>query len=589
MDEKTKMASGSAVLKESGEEGAKGPQNAKRDLEEEFNVQRAKMKELFLQKEEDLRQLVLEKQQLDSEVLGLREELQQLQTLSENQKSEIQSLQMLVSETVEASSSGSEEVRRLRARNVDLEQQLAQLRQQQELPLAPATFVRSLARKLGAEPEEPPPPRKAEDELLQSIIQPLELEIGALKNKLRENDALLQDALKSKVAAPNTSGAVASGGDSKPETESRGCDMCANYERQLVAEQTRADHARDKARKFELSLKLATEELEGVRSVHDETTRAWQAERTEGGARLADLQRALDHAKEQIAQRSEQADRASRQALHNVTALTVARETLQGKLDELERENEMLVGRYLRKAAEMESEVIDLPDDVPALQEKAIQLHEQLLVCQVGRERALEDEEELRAQLQQHAAMLHRREDELAEQGARLKDVGKELDRLQTEHEQMKELADKLRQSNDTIEKLLEDKKRLQNEVSEVRTRVCVLQQELDNSEKVQQDFVRLSQSLQVQLQRIREADSEVRWQHDEDVSECPACRTPLPTNKKKIHCRHCGRIFCGPCVSQVVASGPRGLPARVCSVCRTLLQPHAAPYFSTRPPNSPD
>lgn len=69
------------------------------------------------------------------------------------------------------------------------------LRISQELPLAPATFVRSLARKLGAEPEEPPPPRKAEDELLQSIIQPLELEIGALKNKLRENDALLQDAL----------------------------------------------------------------------------------------------------------------------------------------------------------------------------------------------------------------------------------------------------------------------------------------------------------------------------------------------------------------------------------------------------------
>lgn len=46
---------------------------------------------------EDLRKLVLEKQQLDSEVLGLRAELQQLQTLSENQKSEIQSLQLLVS------------------------------------------------------------------------------------------------------------------------------------------------------------------------------------------------------------------------------------------------------------------------------------------------------------------------------------------------------------------------------------------------------------------------------------------------------------------------------------------------------------
>ncbi|CAH2095824.1 unnamed protein product [Euphydryas editha] len=131
MDE-AKMSMESTVTKvEDGGEGGSVPGQARRDLEEEFNMQRARMKELFLQKEEDLRKLMLEKQQLDSEVLGLRAELQQLQTLSENQKSEIQSLQLLVSETVEASSSGSEEVRRLRARALELEQQLAQLRQQQ--------------------------------------------------------------------------------------------------------------------------------------------------------------------------------------------------------------------------------------------------------------------------------------------------------------------------------------------------------------------------------------------------------------------------------------------------------------------------
>lgn len=38
-----------------------------------------------------------------------------------------------------------------------------------------------------------------------------------------------------------------------------------------------------------------------------------------------------------------------------------------------------------------------------------------------------------------------------------------------------------------------------------------------------------------MQLQRIREADTAVRWQHDDDVSECNACRTPLPNNKKKV------------------------------------------------------
>ncbi|CAG9786989.1 unnamed protein product [Diatraea saccharalis] len=82
---------------------------------------------------EDMRRMLQDKEQLESEVLGLRAELQQLQTLSQNQKSEIQSLQLLVNETVEASSSGTEEVRRLVARNLELEQQLNLLRQQQQV------------------------------------------------------------------------------------------------------------------------------------------------------------------------------------------------------------------------------------------------------------------------------------------------------------------------------------------------------------------------------------------------------------------------------------------------------------------------
>ncbi|XP_045447926.1 rab GTPase-binding effector protein 1 [Melitaea cinxia] len=590
MDE-AKSSESSVTKVEDGGDGSSAPGQAKRDLEEEFNMQRAKMKELFLQKEEGLRKLMLEKQQLDSEVLGLRAELQQLQTLSENQKSEIQSLQLLVSETVEASSSGSEELRRLRAHALDLEQQLAQLRQQQQdLSLAPATFVRSLARKLGADTEDPPDRanKKCEDnELLHSIIQPLEMEITALKNKLRENDAQLQEALKAKAAS--TTNAATSGGDAKPESERAKCDMCANYERQLVAEQARADSARDRANTHQHALALATEELEGVRSVHDETIRSWQAERAESGARLQALGEELAAARDELGRRAAAAGEAERRALGAVTALTVERETLQGKLDSLERDNAMLIGQYTKKAVEMQNEIINLPDNVTELQELSLQLREQLIVCELGRERALSAEEELRAQLLQHAALLHRREDELAANAAAARAAREELDRLQTEREQMKELADKLRHSNDMIEQLLEDKKRLQTEVSEVRSRVAVLQQELDNSEKVQQDFVRLSQSLQVQLQRIREEDTEVRWQHDEDVNECPACRTALPTNKKKIHCRHCGRIYCSACVAHSVPSGPRGLPARVCSVCRTLLQPHAAPYFSTRPPHSPD
>ncbi|XP_034831786.1 rab GTPase-binding effector protein 2-like isoform X2 [Maniola hyperantus] len=587
MDEQMMTSSEPAGTKVVGADAVAGP--ARRDLEEEFNMQRARMKELFLQKEEDLHSLMLEKQQLDSEVLGLRAELQQLQTLSENQKSEIQSLQLLVNETVEVSSSGTEELRRLTARNHELEKQLAQLKQHQQYDsmMAPGMLVRSLARKLVPDPDDQQPGRKNEEnELANSIIQPLEMEITALKSKLRQTDAQLQETLKAKA----TTGATSSSGDTKPETEGRqACDMCANYERQLVAEQTRADAARDRAGQLEQALKLATEELEGVRSVHDETIRSWQAERADSATRLTELVEALNTAKSDLACKAEAADLASQRALEQVTTLTVDRETLQKKLDTLERDNAMLVGQYTKQAAEMQNEIINLPDNVTELQELSLQLREQLIVCETGRQTALAGETELRAQLLQHAALLHRRDTELSQALQQLKEAQEELDRLQTEHEQMTELADKLRHSNDMIEQLLEDKKRLQNEALETRSRVTVLQQELDNSEKVQQDFVRLSQSLQVQLQRIREADTAVRWQHDDDVNECNACRTPLPNNKKKFHCRHCGRIFCGACVAHTVPSGPRGLPARVCNVCLTLLQPHAAPYFSTRPPNSPD
>ncbi|XP_026314027.1 rab GTPase-binding effector protein 1 isoform X1 [Hyposmocoma kahamanoa] len=567
---------------------------ARREAEERFNIQRARMKELFLQKEEDLQRLMLEKQQLESEVMGLHAELQQMQVLSANQQSELKNLQLIVAETVEASSSGSEEARLLRARNAELEHQITQLRaqiqhlqqQQQEVSLAPATFVRSLARKLTADTDvqDQPPRKNVEDgELAQSLIQPLEAEIFALKNKLRETDAQLQEALKSKSAV------AASAGDTKTDEISRTCDMCANYEKQLVAEQAAADAARDKASKLDHALKLATEELEGVRSIHDETVRSWHSERAASSQQLEELKAAVEEAKTTLDLKVKEAEQASQHALEHVTTLTVDRETLQKKLDMLERDNAVLVGQFTQKAHEMHNEIIDLPDSTEALQELALRLREQLIACAVGRERALQDAAELRAQLLEQGALCHHHDAELARTRQQLRDAQDALARLQTERSQMGELGDKLRQSSDMIEKLLEDKKRLQTEVAELRSRVLVLQQELDNSEKVQQDFVRLSQSLQVQLQRIREADTEVRWQNDEDVSECPSCHVSLPNSKKKVHCRHCGRIFCAACVAHVVPAGPRRLPARVCTVCRTLLQPHTAPYFSTDPPHSPD
>lgn len=91
----------------------------------------------------------------------------------------------------------------------------------------------------------------------------------------------------------------------------------------------------------------------------------------------------------------------------------------------------------------------------------------------------------------------------------------------------------------------------------------------------------------QIQFEKIREADHQVRWQHEEDIEECSNCHIPFSNSKRKQHCRHCGQIFCPNCVSRVVQSGPNMRPSHVCDVCYTLLVKSSAPYFSKELPTT--
>ena len=138
------------------------------------------------------------------------------------------------------------------------------------------------------------------------------------------------------------------------------------------------------------------------------------------------------------------------------------------------------------------------------------------------------------------------------------------------------------------VEDLTKTNRGLEEESASLKNKVQSLQVELDNSEVVQRDFVKLSQSLQIQLEKIRQADSEVRWQHEDDVHECNQCNKKLNSRKDKSHCSHCGRIFCHECNGKMINSGPKRRAFKVCCVCHTLLDHETAPYFSNDPPSVP-
>lgn len=60
-----------------------------------------------------------------------------------------------------------------------------------------------------------------------------------------------------------------------------------------------------------------------------------------------------------------------------------------------------------------------------------------------------------------------------------------------------------------------EERDRLSGADNEKRLRIQTLQESLESSEHVQMDFVRMNQELQMALERIRQEQTEVRWQFD--------------------------------------------------------------------------
>ena len=67
--------------------------------------------------------------------------------------------------------------------------------------------------------------------------------------------------------------------------------------------------------------------------------------------------------------------------------------------------------------------------------------------------------------------------------------------------------------------------------------KISTLRKELLNSEELQKDLIALSKSLQVELERVRQAETEVRWQHPDDVSHCSSssCKKIFQDSKDKV------------------------------------------------------
>ncbi|XP_039292741.1 LOW QUALITY PROTEIN: rab GTPase-binding effector protein 1 [Nilaparvata lugens] len=668
----------------------------KQHMRDEFGLQRAKMKELFLQKEEELKRGSSEHNKLVEEIERLKAELNEARTQvtvtrldlearldeqKQRNQAEITSLQQLVSDTLEESSRYDEEVKRLRRANEQLACEVNDLRcgggvagspfpgargadspvntppssgtqgvNPQQLLTVPGAMISTLARKVasqlgaadsvtsslggggggavmtspaGVMTSQPAPPpasgpdsleesmRKAQEDadVLRSLVIPLEEEISALKDKLRtadqqlrqyqglrDNDELIHldssenstSQNQTELLSPNKHSESRMRKESSDSSLNRKvCDMCANYENQLVTSQQRSKELEKQL----IGLERCREELAKETSIRKDMEQKWNERKEEHKAEVCELQQRAKEAEECVRELKQLFEQVKTAAMDDLSRLSGERHTVQLQLDRLQMENEDLIGKRNANARKLEEEVIDLPNNVEDLQELTLKFREDLIAARVGQEAAEQEVGKLREKLQYE---VHNRQASEASYSHDLESLKAKLFKVETDlQEQHRQARDKsleeLRQELTTVRAV---KAKQEETISELKSRVSSLQTELKNSEIVQQDFVRLSQSLQTELERIRNSHTELRWEHEDDIEQCPGCHFNFAQNfstnsRKKVHCLHCGRVFCVVCLSHTVLSGPKQRPNKVCDVCHTLLEQYTAPYFSTEPPHS--
>lgn len=611
---------------------------------EEFGIQRGKMKELFLQKEDELKKLEDEIKRTRDE----RDEARSQVTIAsfdfesrlEEEKSkfaaEISDLHSLVNATLEEASRYEQEISRLRQRNLDLENELkssgtgsvtsnagnVSSRESDSVLSAPGAMLSTLARKVASQLgavdlpahhgssenlEESMRKAKEDAEMLRSLVVPLEEEISALKAKLRETDEQLQSykakeqssakgiiTSKSSEDLHNQEVQSSSGTDdnkhSQLESESTkgkalACEMCLNYERELVESQRRVS---DLEKEVSVMDRLK-EELQRESVFRKQMEDKWQESKEHHKQEVTELQQKLEASESSLNELRQTYFKAKEEISKQFSRLCEERKTTQEKLEKLQLENENLVGKYNRHSQDLQNEEINLPNTVEGLQEMWLAQREELIKARVGLEHSEESvrsleclytgSEEKLLQLRNQLVVLESERGQLEQEMARRQS---KIAQLEHNNGEWRRQAEQLKSF---VSSLQADKKKLEDSENELRLRLSSLQTGLENGEAVQKDFVRLSQSLQKELERLRGQNNVLRWEHEEDVTECRGCEQPFKSTRGKQNCRHCGRIFCSNCLSHKVYTGRSLRESRVCQVCHTLLDSKTAPYFSTGPP----
>uniref|UniRef100_A0A4W5NMB0 Rabaptin, RAB GTPase binding effector protein 1 n=1 Tax=Hucho hucho TaxID=62062 RepID=A0A4W5NMB0_9TELE len=289
----------------------------------------------------------------------------------------------------------------------------------------------------------------------------------------------------------------------------RRCDMCSNYEKQLQVIQGQEAETRDQVKKLQVMLRQANDQLErtlsekqeledSVKQGNEETIVAALMQRVhESELLLNTLQEAFSQAK--------------RNTQEQMAVLMQSREQVAEELSRLQRDNDSLTGKRRLHLSLQQQEDFRLPTTVQELQPLVLQLREDIVAARTAADHL---EEKLKAeilflkeQLQAEQCFKENLEDTLQMEIEGCKEEIASFSSLKTELERGVCMSHSELISLNIV-CVCVGQTALESQALDEKDKAQRLQAELDVSEQVQRDFVKLSQTLQVQLERIRQTDS---------------------------------------------------------------------------------
>uniref|UniRef100_A0A667Y0F1 Rab GTPase-binding effector protein 1 n=1 Tax=Myripristis murdjan TaxID=586833 RepID=A0A667Y0F1_9TELE len=282
----------------------------------------------------------------------------------------------------------------------------------------------------------------------------------------------------------------------------RRCDMCSNYEKQLQVIQGQEAETRDQVKKLQVMLRQANDQLERTMSEKQELEDSVKSGNEEVTAKVSALVQRVQESETLLSTLQQGFSQAKRNTQEQMAVLMQSREQVADELSRLQRDNESLQGKHRLHLELQQQEDFQMPNTVQELQGLVLQLREDMVAVRTAADHL---EEKLKAeilflkeQIQAEQCLKENLEDTLQLEIEGCKEEIASFSSLKTELERVKAEKEQVRKQEPALE----------SQVLDERDKAQRLQTELDVSEQVQKDFVKLSQTLQVQLERIRQADS---------------------------------------------------------------------------------